>query len=190
MVVNVRAGNRSENGFDNGGDAVISTEPDIDRFGRVFRLVEGAAGAEGGGPDDDFGDRISFTRDEVINSGDDAILVLGPKFLGGGKVGSGEMGGFEEVDGGFKQGGRYINRKSGDVQAAGLVPEAGNGEIRQNGQGNDVVRGWSGVGENDEAVELVKAGGYLVGVVQQAFGLKFRRILPDGLHKAMIPYSL
>jgi len=38
------------------------------------------------------------------------------------------------------------------------------------------------VGEDDEAVELVKAGGYLMSVVQQAFGLKFGGVFPDSFH--------
>jgi len=129
MLIDIRASDGSENGFNYRGDAMVVSKPDIDRFGRVLGLAEGTAGAEGGGPDDDFGNRIFLAGNQTIDGGNYFILVLIPEFLSSGKIGLGEMGRFEEVDGGPKQGGRNIDGESGDVQTGGLVPETGNGEI-------------------------------------------------------------
>lgn len=46
------------------------------------------------------------------------------------------------------------------------------------------------MGEDDEAVELVKARGYLVGIMKQAGGLKFGGVFPDGFHGGIISYPI
>lgn len=45
------------------------------------------------------------------------------------------------------------------------------------------------MGEDDEAVELEKAGGDLVGIMEQSLGLKFGGIFPDSFHGRILSYS-
>lgn len=95
-------------------------------MGRVFGQTEGASSSEGCGPDDDFGDGVSFTWNKVIDSGDDLVLVLCPEFLSGGEI---KLRGRQEFDDGIEEVGRDGERQVSDVEAGGLIPEAGNGEI-------------------------------------------------------------